>query len=411
MSLKDIEEAYHRIKSVINRTPVMTSRMLWEITKASVYLKCENFQRAGSFKFRGAFNTICQLSSKQKKRGIITHSSGNHAQAVALAASILDIPATIVMPKDAPIIKVNATKGYGANVVLCDNSLESRVSTTKKLITEKNLVLVHPYDNENVIYGQGTAVYELIKEVGDLDIVIAPLGGGGLLSGTAIATKGLCSKAKVYGVEPSIADDAYRSIQAGYIIPSIYPETIADGLRTSLCERTFKIIQKYVDEIVGIVKAYTTRVGEGPLPTELLDKDGEYLQQKGHEFGTTTSRPRRCGWLDLVVVKHTCLISGVTKLAIMKLDVLNGLKTAKICTHYDLHGKKIDYFPASIEDVKQCKPVYKEFKGWDKIDEHSMKLTDLPKEAQVYLQFIEKELGIPISIVSIGPGRTETIEV
>lgn len=252
MSLKDVEKAYLRIKSVINRTPVMTSRMLWEITKASVYLKCENFQRAGSFKFRGAFNTICQLSSKQKKRGIITHSSGNHAQAVALAASILDIPATIVMPKDAPIIKVNATKGYGANVVFCDNSLESRVSTTKKLITEKNLVLVHPYDNESVIYGQGTAVYELIKEVGDLDMVIAPLGGGGLLSGTAIATKGLCSKAKVYGVEPSIADDAYRSIQAGYIIPSIYPETIADGLRTSLCERTFKIIQKYVDEIVTV---------------------------------------------------------------------------------------------------------------------------------------------------------------
>ena len=252
MSLKDIEEAFQRIKSVINRTPVMTSRMLWQITKASVYLKCENFQRAGSFKFRGAFNTMCQLSPKQKKRGIITHSSGNHAQAVALAASILDIPATIVMPKDAPIIKVNATKGYGTNVVFCDNSLESRVSTTKKLMTEKNLVLVHPYDNESVIYGQGTAVYELIKEVGDLDIVIAPLGGGGLLSGTAIATKGLCSKAKVYGVEPSIADDAYRSIQAGYIIPSIYPETIADGLRTSLCERTFKIIQKYVDEIVTV---------------------------------------------------------------------------------------------------------------------------------------------------------------
>ena len=168
---------------------------------------------------------------------------------------------------------------------------------------------------------------------------------------------------------------------------------------------------KYVDEIVGIVKAYTTRVGEGPLPTELLGKDGEYLQQKGHEFGTTTNRPRRCGWLDLVVVTHSCLISGVTKLAIMKLDVLNGLKTIKICTHYELQSKKIDYFPASIEDVKQCKPVYKEFKGWDKIDEHSMKLTDLPKEAQVYLQFIEKELGIPISIVSIGPRRTETIEV
>ena len=147
---------------------------------------------------------------------------------------------------------------------------------------------------------------------------------------------------------------------------------------------------KYINDTIGIVKAYTTRVGEGPLPTELIDSDGEHLQQKGHEFGTTTSRPRRCGWLDLVVVKHSCLISGVTKLAIMKLDVLDGLKTVKICTHYELKGKTIDYFPASIEDVKQCKPIYKEFKGWDKIDKNSTKITDLPKEAQEYLQFIKK---------------------
>ena len=168
---------------------------------------------------------------------------------------------------------------------------------------------------------------------------------------------------------------------------------------------------KYINEIIGIVKAYTTRVGEGPLPTELSDKIGEYLQQKGHEFGTTTSRPRRCGWLDLVVVRHACMISGITKLAITKLDVLDSLKQVRICTHYQLNGKKIDYFPANIEDVKQCKPIYKESKGWDEIDKNSSKFSDLPKEAQEYLNFIEKELQVPIAVVSIGPGRRETIEI
>jgi len=168
---------------------------------------------------------------------------------------------------------------------------------------------------------------------------------------------------------------------------------------------------KNINDIIGIVKAYTTRVGEGPLPTELFDKTGEYLQQKGHEFGTTTSRPRRCGWLDLVVVKHSCMISGITKLAITKLDVLDNLETVKICTKYELKGKEIDYFPANIEDVKKCKPVYKEFKGWNKINGNSTKFADLPKEAQEYLKFIEKELKTPIAIISIGPGRKETIEV
>ena len=168
---------------------------------------------------------------------------------------------------------------------------------------------------------------------------------------------------------------------------------------------------KHIDDIIGIVKAYTTRVGEGPMPTELFDKTGKYLQQKGHEYGTTTSRPRRCGWLDLVVLRHSCMISGITKIAITKLDVLNGLKQVKICTHYKLYDKKIDYFPANIEETKQCKPIYKELKGWDKIDEKSSKFSDLPKEAQEYLHFIEKELQVPIAIVSIGPGRKETIEI
>jgi adenylosuccinate synthase len=168
---------------------------------------------------------------------------------------------------------------------------------------------------------------------------------------------------------------------------------------------------KHLNEIIGIVKAYTTRVGEGPLPTELFDEMGKHLQQKGHEFGTTTSRPRRCGWLDLVVVGHSCMISGITKLAITKLDVLDSLRQVKICTHYQLNGKKIDYFPANIEDVKQCRPIYKEFKGWDEIDKNSSKFSDLPKEAQEYLNFIEKELQVPIAVVSIGPGRRETIEI
>jgi adenylosuccinate synthase len=166
-----------------------------------------------------------------------------------------------------------------------------------------------------------------------------------------------------------------------------------------------------IDDIIGIVKAYTTRVGEGPLPTELFDDVGRHLAEKGHEFGTTTNRPRRCGWLDLVVVNHSCIISGITKLAITKLDVLDGLKTVKICTKYKLDDKEIDYFPASIEEVKKCIPIYNEFKGWDKIDKNSKKLTDLPKEAQKYLKFIEKELKTQITIVSLGPARKETIEV
>lgn len=259
MSFQGIKDAYKRIKGVVNNTPVITSRTLNKIAGANVYLKCENFQRVGAFKFRGAYNALSLLSDEEKKRGVITHSSGNHAQAVALAASLLGIHSTIVMPKGAPQNKINATKGYGAKIVFCDNTLEARTKTTEKIIAEKKLILIHPFDNDIIINGQGTAAYELIKDIGKLEIIIAPLGGGGLLSGTAIAVKGLCPKTQVFGVEPSIADDAYRSIQAGYIIPSTYPDTIADGLRTSICERTFKIIQKFVD---GILKVSETEIIE-----------------------------------------------------------------------------------------------------------------------------------------------------
>ena len=182
--------------------------------------------------------------------------------------------------------------------------------------------------------------------------------------------------------------------------------TIAGGASTGA-----GIGPKHIDDIVGIVKAYTTRVGEGPLPTELFDEVGKHLSEKGHEIGTTTSRPRRCGWLDLVVVKHSCMVSGITKLAITKLDVLDGLKAVKICTGYQLNGKKIDFFPANIEQVIKCKPLYEEFEGWNKINTNSAKLADLPENAQTYLKFIEEELKTPIAVVSIGPGRKETIEV
>ncbi|UCC21381.1 MAG: pyridoxal-phosphate dependent enzyme [Promethearchaeota archaeon] len=252
VSFEGIEEAFQRINGIANKTPVMTSRTLNMLFKSDIYFKCENFQRVGAFKFRGAFNTLSLLSEKQKERGVITHSSGNHAQAIALAASLLGIKATIVMPRGAPGNKINATKGYGVHVVFCDNTLKSRNKTTQEIIKKERSILIHPYDNDNIINGQGTVAYELIKEVGSLDIVIAPLGGGGLLCGTALAAKGLCSNISVIGVEPSLADDALRSLKAGYIIPSDYPNTIADGLRTSLCERTFDIIRTYVDDVVTV---------------------------------------------------------------------------------------------------------------------------------------------------------------
>ncbi|MFW9902592.1 MAG: threonine/serine dehydratase [Candidatus Thorarchaeota archaeon] len=254
MSFQGIEEAYNRISNVVNKTPVMTSRTLNQLIKANIFFKCENFQRVGAFKFRGAYNAISILSENQKKKGIITHSSGNHAQAVALASSLLGIKATIVMPRGAPINKINATKSYGAKIVFCENSLESRIKTAEEIIKDQKFILIHPFDNDDIINGQGTAAYELIKEIGSLDIVITPLGGGGLLSGTALATKGLNQNTKVIGVEPTLADDALKSLKAGYIIPSTYPDTIADGLRTSLSERTFNIIRLHVDDILTVTE-------------------------------------------------------------------------------------------------------------------------------------------------------------
>ena len=249
---QDVEDAYRRVKDLVNKTPVMTSRTLDGLVGAQVFVKCENFQRVGAFKFRGVSNKLLQLSAAKKLRGVVTHSSGNHAQAVALACSLLDIKAVIVMPENAPAVKVDATRGYGAEIVRCASSVEAREQTCQRLIDECGYTLVHPYDDEQIIAGAGTAAYELIHEVGSVDVVFCPVGGGGLVSGTSIATKGLCPSSRVVAVEPERADDAFRSFRDGKLYSSMYPDTIADGLRTSLSVRTFHIIQEFVDEVVTV---------------------------------------------------------------------------------------------------------------------------------------------------------------
>ena len=248
----DVKDAYARIKDVAHHTPVMTSRTLNNLTQAEVFVKCENFQRIGAFKFRGAYNAISLLTPEEKERGVITHSSGNHAQAVALAAALHHVKATIVMPENAPKVKVAATKGYGANVVFCGTKPEDRVKTTQTLIEQHNFTLIHPYDDNRVIAGAGTATLELLHDVKNIDVIFCQIGGGGLISGTAIAAKGINPDIEIIGVEPEKADDAFRSFKSKTLHPSVNPQTIADGLRTSLSERTFKIISENVADIITV---------------------------------------------------------------------------------------------------------------------------------------------------------------
>ncbi len=218
-------------------------------------MKCENLQKVGAFKFRGACNAVFSLTDEEAARGVATHSSGNHAQALALAARLRGIPAYIVMPENAPAVKKAAVAGYGGQITFCEPTLQARESTLAQVVEETGATVVHPYNNYQVIAGQGTATLELLEEIPDLDVVIAPVGGGGLLSGTAIAAKGLAPNIRVIAAEPEMADDAYRSLQAGHIIPSENPQTIADGLLTSLGDLTFPIIQQYVEQIVTVSEA------------------------------------------------------------------------------------------------------------------------------------------------------------
>ena len=246
-------EVYERVKRGVNKTPVMTSRTLNSLVgDAKVYIKCENFQRTGSFKFRGAYNALNCLTDEEKKKGVVAHSSGNHAQAVALAATSLGVKSTIVMPENAPQVKKEATRQYGAEIVISGNDPSDREKLADDLVHEKGYTLIHPHDNINIFLGGGTAAYELIEEVGQLDLLFVPVGGGGLLSGSSIAAKGLCPDIKVIAVEPKNADDAYRSFYDKKWYPSVNPNTIADGLRTSLGKNAFKIILEKVDKIITV---------------------------------------------------------------------------------------------------------------------------------------------------------------
>ena len=251
-TITDIHQAAERIWPYAHRTPVLTCTSLDQQVGTQVFLKCENLQKVGAFKFRGACNAVFSLANEEAARGVATHSSGNHAQALALAARLRGIPAYIVMPENAPAVKKVAVAGYSGQITYCKPTLEARETTTEQIVNETGATVVHPYNDSQVIAGQGTAVLELLEEIPDLDVVIAPVGGGGLLSGTAIAAKKLVPNIRVLAAEPDLANDAYRSLQAGYIIPSENPQTIADGLLTSLGDVTFPIIQKYVEQIVTV---------------------------------------------------------------------------------------------------------------------------------------------------------------
>jgi len=251
-ALKDVQAAVKRIAPHVHNTPVLTSSTIDSMLKATVYFKCENFQRGGTFKIRGAVNAILQLSEDERARGVITHSSGNFAAALALAASALDTKAYIVMPSNAPSVKRDAVAGYGAQIIDCQPTLKSRESTLIAQQKKKGATFIHPSNDMNVILGHATAVMELAKEAEQLDVVIAPVGGGGLLAGTALAVNHLHYYIETIGAEPFGADDAYLSLKTGKIQPSINPKTIADGLKTQLGDQNFPIIQKLVSKIIRV---------------------------------------------------------------------------------------------------------------------------------------------------------------
>jgi threonine dehydratase len=256
-SKTEIEEAHLRIKSIVHRTPVFRSHALNSISGCTLFFKCENFQKVGAFKFRGASNAVFSLPADQLRRGVATHSSGNHAQALALAASYRNTRAYIVMPENAPSVKRRAVEGYGAEIIDCASTLQSREETLDRVIERTSATFIHPYDDLRVICGQATCAKELIEDIPDLDIILAPVGGGGLLSGTALSAHYYAPSITVLAGEPSGADDAWRSLNAGKIIPSMNPKTIADGLLTSLGARTFPLIQQFVDSILRVDDADT----------------------------------------------------------------------------------------------------------------------------------------------------------
>ena len=250
----DIQEASQKISDQVHWTPVLTNKQVNDRTGGSIFFKCENFQKVGAFKFRGASHAVHNLSNEDAQNGVATHSSGNHAQAVALAAKQRGIPAHIVMPENAPTVKVKAVHGYGADVTFSESTQEGREKTLAKVVERTGARFIHPYDNPDIVMGQGTAAMELLKEHPNLDIILTPVGGGGLLSGSAIAASGIAPKVEVIGTEPEIANDAYLSFKTGQRHPVQRTDTVADGLRTSLSELTFACIQQHVDNIVTVTE-------------------------------------------------------------------------------------------------------------------------------------------------------------
>ena len=253
ITFEDIERAYRTVKPVVHKTPLLSSRTLNSASGNEIYFKAENFQRVGAFKFRGAYNKISSLTDEERKRGVIAHSSGNHAQGVALASKLFGIKAVIVMPHNSVPNKIEATKGYGAEVVFCGTTINDREAKTNELIEKFGYTLLHPFNDEKLIAGQGTLVIEIFQEMKDLDYLFVPIGGGGLISGCAVAAKNLFPKITVIGVETEGANDCWQSFRAGRIISIAAAHTIADGMRTNAVgEINFGIIQKYVDDVITI---------------------------------------------------------------------------------------------------------------------------------------------------------------
>ena len=253
VSYANVEAASERLDGVAHRTPVMTSRTFNKRVNAEVFFKCENFQRAGAFKFRGAYNALSRLPVEEKEQGVLTYSSGNHAQAVALAGQLLGIPAVIIMPDDAPSVKREATRGYGAEIILYDRDETTREELADRIHRERGLPIIPPYDHPDVVAGQGTTAKELFEDVGPMDVLLVCCGGGGLLSGCALAAGALSPEGRVVGVEPARADDATRSFQSGALQTVHNPDTIADGARTpSLGEITFPLVLRHVDDMVTV---------------------------------------------------------------------------------------------------------------------------------------------------------------
>lgn len=251
-TLKDVRTAHKRISEYIHRTPVLTSRQINEEAGAQLFFKCENFQRVGAFKFRGASNAVFSLADEEARNGVATHSSGNHAQAVALAAKLRGVSSHIVMPENAPRVKVDAVKNYGAKITFCGATQEARELSLKEVVEQTGATFVHPYNDPDIIAGQGTVALELLGNYPDLDVIIVPVGGGGLISGTAITVSGTSPQIKTIGAEPEIANDAYLSFKTGERQPVQNTDTVADGLRTSLGELTFACIREYVDDMLTV---------------------------------------------------------------------------------------------------------------------------------------------------------------